>query len=635
MSNDFFKGYIKTKNKTSIMAFKDKPSTELLTYDDVKDLPEFAGVLNDTTVLVDFDDSENANIALKIVKDLNLKCRVVETTKGYHLFFKNNGFVDKCATKIKLACGLVADIKVGSTNCYAVCKFDNKMREIVYDKDRFDSGDYQELPKFLSPVRTNVDFLNLKEGDGRNSSFYGYILTLQKYGFSNQEIDYCIRLTNKYVLKEPLSENELNVILREEAFSKPNFYNDKNKFLFDEFAIYLKNNSNIIRLNDSLHIYRDGIYVDNKSAIEHEMIKLIPKLKKADRTEVFEYINVVAEKNSQPSSVNYIAFENGVYDIETGEMLKFSPDLILINKIKHNYNPNAYSEIVDKTLNKLACNDPEIRSLLEECIGYCFYRTNELGKAFVLTGLKSNGKSTFLDMIKNVLSTDNVSALDIQDFKNEYNVAELYGKLANIGDDISDNYISDSAVFKKLVTGDRLTARKIYGSPFAFNNYAKILLSANDIPKIKDRTGAVQRRLVIIPFNATFSKSDPDYDPHIKYKLQSEECMEYLIKIGIDGLKRVLENKSFSSSNKVEKELKEYEEINNPIVGFFNEKDDLKIVDEPTKYIYAKYTEYCYANNHQPMNQGEFSKQVKRLKDVEITRRRVNGELVRIFVEKE
>ena len=51
--------------------------------------------------------------------------------------------------------------------------------------------------------------------------------------------------------------------------------------------------------------------------------------------------------------------------------------------------------------------------LLEEVIGYTFYRRNELRKAFILIGDKANGKSTFLDMIKNVLGEENVSALDI------------------------------------------------------------------------------------------------------------------------------------------------------------------------------------------------------------------------------
>ncbi len=92
--------------------------------------------------------------------------------------------------------------------------------------------------------------------------------------------------------------------------------------------------------------------------------------------------------------------------------------------------------------------------------------------------------------------------------------------------------------------------------PFDFNNYSKLLFSANNIPRIKDRTGAVQRRLIIIPFNAKFSKDDPDYRPYIKYELREEESVQYLINVGLKGLKRVLENRQFTKSKKSRKRIR-------------------------------------------------------------------------------
>ncbi len=80
--------------------------------------------------------------------------------------------------------------------------------------------------------------------------------------------------------------------------------------------------------------------------------------------------------------------------------------------------------------------------LLEECIGYCFYRRNELSKSFILTGTGSNGKSTFLDMVRNVLGNNYVS-LDIDELS-EQSVLEqrrVRVNFANIGDDISDEFL--------------------------------------------------------------------------------------------------------------------------------------------------------------------------------------------------
>lgn len=207
---------------------------------------------------------------------------------------------------------------------------------------------------------------------------------------------------------------------------------------------------------------------------------------------------------------------------------------------------------------------------MEECIGYCFYRRNELGKAFILTGDKSNGKSTFLDCVKAILGDENISALDLKELGDRFSTSMMFGKLANIGDDIGDDFLQGSqvAMFKKVVTGNRIKAERKGQDPFEFNPYIKMLFSANDIPRMKDKTGAVLRRLVIIPFNAQFSKNDPDYDPYIKYKLICQESLEYLIALGMQGLKRVLTNQEFTKSEKVDKQVKDYEEENNPIIAF-------------------------------------------------------------------
>ena len=106
-----FKNYVPTKDKKCTMSFKDKSADELLTLDQVKKYPEYAGVLDDDTVLIDVDDEDASEILLSIVENQDLKCRVYKTTRGKHFLFKNTG-IKKCGTHVKLACGITADIKV-------------------------------------------------------------------------------------------------------------------------------------------------------------------------------------------------------------------------------------------------------------------------------------------------------------------------------------------------------------------------------------------------------------------------------------------------------------------------------------------------------------------------------------------
>lgn len=242
---------------------------------------------------------------------------------------------------------------------------------------------------------------------------------------------------------------EINKILRDESFQKPIFYGKNGNFLFNVFATYLKNNSHIIKLDGQLHIYKDGVYKDGLQAIEAEMIKLIPNLTARNRSEVIKYLYLIAPEIKGNSGAQYIAFNNGIYNLNTGELEPFNPEIIVTNKIPHNYNYDAYSEVMDSVLDKISCNDDSIRDLLEEVAGYVFYRRNELRKAFIFIGDKANGKSTYLDCLNTMVGEHNRTALDLKELGDRFRTAELFGKLICAGDDIGDEFIPNQLYLKR------------------------------------------------------------------------------------------------------------------------------------------------------------------------------------------
>lgn len=622
-----YKGYVETKGKASIEKLKNR--TTWKTLDEVKDRPGYGGVLANDTILVDLDDGDQAEILMNIVEALQLNCKVVQTSRGKHFLFKNHT-VDRNRTHVPLAVGLTADIKVGSKLSYEVLKVNGEERFVEWDVEPGEK--YDELPKWLQPVRAAADFLDMSAGDGRNQALFNYILTLQANDFSVDDCRECIRILNQYVMKDPLDAAELEVILRDEAFQKPVFFLGST-FLFDKFATYLKNNSHVVKINSQLHIYQDGIYINGYKHIEQTMIDMIPNLKKTQRREVLDYMELIAEEVT-PSDARYIAFKNGIYDLVTDTLLPYSPEYVITNRIPWDYIPDAQSELAECTLNKLACDDPSIVALLQECIGYCFYRRNELGKAFILTGDKSNGKSTFLDVIKYMLGDENISALDLKELGDRFSTSMMFGKLANLGDDIGDDFLSGTQVstFKKIVTGNRIKAERKGQDPFEFNPYIKMLFSANDIPRMKDKTGAVLRRLVIIPFNATFTVNDPDFDPYIKYKLVEQGSIEYLIRVGIEGLRRVIQQNHFTQSERVDREIKEYEEENNPIAGFIEDQGLDMIENQLTADVYKRYQVFCADNSLTPMSNIVFSKQINKRLGLTVKQRKISGQVKKLFI---
>ena len=622
-----YKGFVATSGKKAIMSFKDKSPSELLSYEDALKYSEFAGVLADDTVLVDIDDAEQSQIMLNIVKTKELKCKVLATTRGAHFLFKTDKPMQN-RTHCKLGVGLTADIKGGGRASYEVLKFDNKERTVLYN-----SEPYQVLPKYLNPIKSNMNLLNMVEGEGRNNALFSYILPLQQNEFNIEECRECIRVINDFVLGEPLSEDELKSVLREGAFNKPTFFSSKGVFFFDKFAKYLKDVENIIKINGKLYIYRNGIYESGEEQIEAAMIEHIPNLGRAKRQEVLAYLNLLVSKESGIADANLIAFKNGVLNIADDTFTDFSPEYVITNKIPHNYNPDAKSELLDGVMWKLACEDENVYNLLYQSIGYCFYRRNELRKSFFLLGEKRNGKSTFLDMVGTLLGEDNTANLDLCEIGDRFRTAELTGKLANIGDDINDEWVSNTAIFKKVVSGDTVTAERKGKDPFKLRSFAKFFFSANSLPRLgrgKD-SSAVLDRLVVIPFDAKFTKDDPDYDPFIKYKLRGEDVMEALIAKAVPALREVLIEQEFATCDKVKRNIEEFEKSNNPILEFYEDLDEADYLNEPIKTVYQRYNSFCFANNLQAMSAIEFQKQMKKQFNLVVKNVEKDGKKVRVY----
>ena len=622
-----YRGFVPTSGKKAVMAFKDKRADELLKLEEASKFDEYAGVLADDTVLVDIDDEEQSKIMLDIVKARQIKCKVLATSRGMHFLFKCNSPMQN-RTHCHIGVGLTADFKGGGRASYEVLKYSGVEREVLYDVEP-----YEALPKYFHPVKTNMNLLSMTEGDGRNNALFAYILPLQQNDFTIEECRECIRIINEFVLKDPLSEDELSVVLRDGAFEKPQFFTSKGTFLFDKFAKYLIQSDNIVKIGGKLHIYKDGIYQAGDEYIEAAMIKHIPNLSRSKRQEVLAYLELLVNKESGVADANLIAFANGVLNVVDESFSDFSPEYIITNKIPHNYVPDASSDLLDSVMKKLACQDDAVYSLLYQSIGYCLYRRNELRKSFFLLGEKRNGKSTFLDMVGTLLGEENTANLDLCEIGDRFRTAELTGKLANIGDDINDEWISNTAIFKKVVSGDTVTVERKGKDPYKLRSFAKFFFSANSLPRLgrgKD-SAAVLDRLVIIPFDAKFSKTDPDYDPFIKYKLRDESVMEALIAKAVPALREVLADQEFTVCDKTKRNLEDFEKSNNPITEFFEDMDEPDYLNEPIKTVYQTYCTWCLSNNLQAISAIEFQKQMRKQYDLIVKSVTMDGKKVRVY----
>lgn len=621
-------------------------------FEEVKNDDFFGAVLNPGYIDISFDTKEMSDAMFDILDSQSLHCLELSNPKNGHIhtyWKKPKDWKYKDGEDITLACGLVADIHSGST-FIPLCIDGTKRFPPEYDETDEDGG-YDKVPKFLYPVNTNKKFWQMRAGEGRNSNLHGYILVLwTQLQMTKDEVRRMYKeIINPYILAEPLDERELDTIMRDDSFQSiendevvpvESFYNGRT-FLTDVFSDYMIEHAHVCKINGRLHVYENGIYVYGKEKLYHKMLQYDRRLKRNNKADVYEFLWSEAPEIDDGMKPQYVAFENGIYDIINDCMMPFNPEFIITNKIPWNYNPTAYCESTDKMLDNVSSHDKDIRYLLEQFIGYCMFRSNVYQKAVILVGSGANGKSAMLRTIQAMLGKENFSTLDINALNDRFSTSLMYEKLANIGDDISDEFLHGNqvATFKKVVTGDRIKAEDKGVEPYEFNPYAKLIFSCNDMPRIRDRSGAVKRRLIMIPFNAKFSPDDKDYDPHIEDKVQTRESIEYLIRISLNAFRDVIKENKFHESSATNETLKSYDTENNPIIGFVTELDEgvhpddpwKTLIGQPVRVTYDKYIHYCDSSGIHRMTISTFSKQLSLLYGIKSSVSIIDGKSHRVY----
>lgn len=573
------------------------------TYEEVKDFDNYGVLVPKPFIILDFDTKSDAEIMLNIIETLDLKCRVMKTTRGIHVWFKS---VEpwKCFKKTRLACGIYSDCKSHSKNAYVKIK-DKGVKRKWIKKTPF--KDIQEVPKWLYPISNpgkQFEFKGMLEGDGRNQELFNYIVYLQAKGFKKEEIKETINIINNFVFAESLDDFEISTICRDEAFKDEKEIEQQIKekqrrtsFNHNEFGDDLINDYKIICINNQLYVYEDGYYQQDERIIERKMIDLFPAIKQNQRNEVLSYIRIKTHTPQENIKRNpyVINVENTRMDLKTGDLLPFTPAAIEFDRIPVTYDPSAYCADLDKMLNKVFLGDKEVINLFGEMIGSCLLKHNRYQKAFMLYGGGSNGKSTILNLIKKFLGINNYSSIELDKLADRFAPAELENKLANIGDDINNIPLKETGTLKKLFSGDGVQVERKGERPFTLVPYATHIYSANEIPRSFDKTAGFYRRWLFIPFNAKFSKTDEDYDPLIEDKVTTPNALSYLLNIAIKGAQRLIRNGSFTEPQIVKTALNEYKTDNSTTLTWIEDAgiSEDELLSTPTNELYSNFCDWC------------------------------------------
>ena len=593
--------YIILDGKNPTHGFKDGNGAK--SWDEVKDFNDVAVIVPKGYVVLDFDTTSDAEIMLKIVEALDLKCKVLKTTRGIHCWFKSPEEDPKNFIKNRLAIGIYCDRKAGGRNAYVKIKQDGKKREWIRTVK---ASDMEVVPKWLSSVSApsgKFAFKDMGEGSGRNQELFNYIVYLQTKGFTKAEIRQTIQIINDYVLAEPLPDSEIATICRDEAFKPDDVIEEQiaeaeKRSTFSHIAIAeeITSQHRLLKYNGTIYEYLDNYY-QPAEFLRRYVRETYRGAKNNQVNEVVSYISDMKEIRRGSIKVNpyIINLQNTRFNIKTGECLQFDPDVIEFDRIPVVYDPSAYCADLDKMLNRVFLGDREVINLFEEMLGAVLLKHNRYQKAFLFCGKGSNGKSTILDLIKEFLGIGNYATLSLEEVTGRFNKILLEHKIANIGDDIDNVTIKDTGTLKKMIAGNAITLEDKGEKGYSAELYATHIYSANEIPRSFDKTDGFYRRWLIIPFNAKFSADDEDYDPMIVDKITTPTALSYLLNIGIRGAQRLIRKGHFTEPQSVKDALEAYKADNSTALSWIEDKELTEdyFLDKPRDVLYSEFSDWC------------------------------------------
>ena len=362
--------------------------------------------------------------------------------------------------------------------------------------------------------------------------------------------------------------------------------------------------------------YAQGIYAgDTDRVIHEEIVRLWGTNSNNHReAEIKGHIKrLTGISRDKINNGKEIPCLNGLLDVEKKELLPFSPKKIYTFQIPVEYNKNAVCPIINQFIHSTFGEEQEI--LGYELIGYCLTPGYPIQKAFMLTGNGSNGKSTYLNLLKTFLGTENTAHIGLLALcEGEYSVGWLYGKLSNIYADLEDKAIRNTGTIKMLTGGDRITANRKHVDPISFINSAKMVFSANKIPIVYDDADAFFRRWIIVKFDNIFS--DKEADKKLIEKLTTSEELSGLLNVALNSLENLLKKGCFSYNKTTDEIRNEYSRLSDPISAFVQdclvcgdtESLDYQLFKED---VYKNYCEYCSVCNLQKKNEVWFWKGLK------------------------
>ena len=225
-----------------------------------------------------------------------------------------------------------------------------------------------------------------------------------------------------------------------------------------------------------------------------------------------------------------------------------------------------------------------------------------------------NGKSTIIQAIEKLFGHA-LTAVDPSQWEDQYYRASLAGALLNTCTELPDIQVATADSFKKIVTGEVISARQPYGRVFYFNPNAGHLFATNKFPATADQDDGFWRRWVILTFNRVIPKEE--YTSKLELQQRITDDLPNLAKWAIAGAQRIIKRNEYIAPPSSKETLNEWK-INTDQVAQFVKCATIKPGGRGRKAathnsLFTNYKEWCMFTGHKQLSGQNFFLRLSRL----------------------
>ena len=334
-----------------------------------------------------------------------------------------------------------------------------------------------------------------------------------------------------------------------------------------------------------------------------------PSVNSKIKNEILEALKRVGRKHKPKDfKKTWIQFKDKIVDIKSNDIFDASPEYFACNPIPFKIGEYEETPILDK-LFKEWVGEKYARTLYE-IVAFCLLCDYPIHRVFCFYGSGLNGKGSFMRFLKKFIGVKNCASTELDALmSSRFEVARLHKKLVCMMSETNFEEISKTSMLKKLTGQDLIGYEYKNKDLFEDMNYAKIMLSTNNLPPTTDKTIGFYRRWLIIDFPNMF-----DEGKNIEENIPDME-FENLAKKSIKVLKEVLEYGKFTSEGTIGERAKKYEDLSNPFDKFWTENVKEDANESIGKRAFKERLDrWCKENKFRILSDGTIANKMKELK---------------------